>query len=114
MEFTEDEKMKDAALRRFMYQVDMNTRMREAVEKGTAEGLSKGLAEGLSKGMARGMVKGILETRKADIVRIIEKKWVLLPEDLKRIENLKSRAKLEKLFDTALEAESREIFFQSF
>ena len=83
----------------------------ENLQKGRREGLNEGLNKGLNKGLRKGRNEGRREGEALSLVRLLEKKFGLLPKGIqKRITNAERDLLLE-WFDRAVTAEKLESVF---
>ena len=83
----------------------------ENLQKGRREGLNEGLNKGLNKGLRKGRNEGRREGEALALVRLLEKKFGLLPKGIQKRITDAERDLLLEWFDRAVTAERLETVF---
>ncbi|NBC32669.1 MAG: transposase [Alphaproteobacteria bacterium] len=103
----------------------LSTQIKRWREEWTAEGMAKGVAEGMAMGVAEGKAKGVAEGRAEGLsagehraqvrtlLRLLERRFGPVPEDIRERIEAADRETLEVWLDRILDAPSRDAVFNA-
>ena len=84
-----------------------NTEVENQIMTGSEALVQQGKVEGLQEGLERGIERGEIQTKREDILKILQIRIGDIPDPVtKRVSRIRSRARLDSLFEQALTADT--------
>ncbi len=100
--------LKKADYDRFKKEVSMVNILRYAEELAKEEGMELGLEKGMERGLERGLEKGVVTTLSSTLIKLLTKRFGLLPQELKDLIRKTDVDSLEIAVDGILDYQSLE------